>query len=142
MEYNIEKYINKFNNNYYQNLINQLRKNKSTKYINHLNSLIQNNIDTENVSETITMTEQNLSEDYVYRKQWNKLNIIHKKIKLKEFVNKLHTSSDNKKELLGKVLKMLASKKFNKNTDVNYDHVNGHIVSIPVLKIKDDKYYI
>lgn len=142
MEYNIDNYVNKFNNNYYQNLITQLEKNKSSKYINHLRQLIKNNIDTEQQSETITMTEQNLSEDYVYRKQWNKLNIIHKKIKLKEFVNKLHTSSDNKKELLGKVLKMLASKKFNKNSNVNYDHVNGHIVSIPILKFKDDKYYI
>jgi predicted metal-dependent TIM-barrel fold hydrolase len=142
MEYNIDNYVNRFNNNYYQNLIIQYEKNKSTKYINHLKKLIQNNIDSEIVSESITMTEKNLSEDYVYRKQWNKLNIIHKKIKLKEFVNKLHTSSDNKKELLGKVLKMLVSKNFNKNNDVNYDHVNGHIVSIPILKFKDDKYYI
>jgi predicted metal-dependent TIM-barrel fold hydrolase len=140
MEYTIDNYVNKYNNIYYNNLVQQLKKNNNTKYVKHIESKINN--ESEKMSETVTITEQNISEDYVYRKQWNKLNIIHKKIKLKEFVNSLHTSSDNKKELTGKFLKLLASKKLNKNSDINYDYINGHIVSIPILKIKDNRYYI
>ena len=44
---------------------------------------------TEQPADLLTETEGNYSEDFVYKKPWNKMNIIHKKIKMEEFVNNL-----------------------------------------------------
>ena len=52
-------------------------------------------------SEVATDTDPFYSEDFVYKKPWNKMNIIHKKIKLEEFINNLLIEDDEIKKHLG-----------------------------------------
>ncbi len=90
-----------------------------------------------------TDTETQYSEDFVYRKPWNKLNIIHKKIKMEEFVNNLKIDDlEIKKHLKNQFVMMIKNKQLTKKTDVEYDAINGKIISVPSLKYKNNKYNI
>ena len=90
-----------------------------------------------------TETEIKYSDEYVYKKPWNKLNSIHKIIKVKEFIDSLNTNDiDMKKKLKKQLVDMIKDKKLNKKTDVNYDINNGNIVAIPIIQYKDSKYII
>ncbi len=95
------------------------------------------------MTEGVTETEALYSEDFVYKKPWNKMNIIHKKIKLEEFVNNLDIEDfEMKKHLKSQFVTMLKNKKLTKKTEVEYDAVNGKIISIPSLKYKNNNYNI
>jgi hypothetical protein len=129
------------NNLYIQNLILELKKNKQ-EY-----SYLENNITSENetinTTTIITETDNNKSEDdYVYKKQWNKLNNIHKIIKLKEYVNNLDINNNEKPLLKNELIKLIKDKTLTKKYSVNYDDINCRIVSIPILQYKDNKYVI
>jgi hypothetical protein len=93
--------------------------------------------------QTVTETEGIYSEDFVYKKPWNKMNIIHKKIKMEEFVNGLSINdSEIKKHLKSQLVMMLKNKKLTKKNEVEYDSINGKIISIPALKYKNNNYNI
>jgi hypothetical protein len=122
---------------YYKNLETHAKKNNIPIKLPHVN-LIENNIkDTENdIIATATETETMYSEDFVYKKPWNKLNSIHKIIKVKEFINKLDMSDmEMKKHLINQFTTMIKNKQLTKKSDVEYDHISGNIISIPSLKI-------
>ena len=53
---------------------------------------VKNNIKLINNIEPLLTIESDIiySDEYIYKKPWNKLNNIHKIIKLKEFINTLH----------------------------------------------------
>lgn len=88
-------------------------------------------------------TEVTYSEDFVYKKPWNKLNIIHKKIKMEEFVNNLTIDDlEIKKLLKNQLVLMIKNKKLTKKNEVEYDATNGKIISIPSLKYKNNNYNI
>jgi len=98
--------------------------------------------ETENI-ESSESKELEFSEDYLYKKTWNKLSYVHKKIKLKEFVYKLPIKYEQDKiELVKTFCKLLKSKQLTKKNQVNYDKINGRVVSIPDLQYKDGKYFI
>lgn len=131
---------------YYENLLNVTNK------IDIENDWIKNLIDEYKNEINITETE-NLessekkdvaySEDYLYKKTWNKLSYIHKVIKLKEFVQKLPIKYDQDRNNLIKHLnKLVKLKKLTKKDQVNYDSVNGRVISIPDLQYKNGKYFI
>ena len=118
---------------YYKNLEIQAKKNNVTIKLPHVN-LIENNIKDTEIE--YTETETMYSEDFVYKKPWNKLNSIHKIIKIKEFINKLDISDmEMKKHLINQFTTMIKNKQLTKKSDVEYDHVSGNIISIPSLKI-------
>jgi hypothetical protein len=88
-------------------------------------------------------TEITYSEDFVYKKPWNKLNIIHKKIKMEEFVNNLTIDDlEIKKLLKNQLVLMIKNKQLTKKNEVEYDAINGKIISIPSLKYKNNNYNI
>ena len=109
--------LNIQNNNqkyYYQNLLD------ITNKLDIDNNWIKKNIN--NFTEEITITEsENLesseckdvmfSEDYLYKKKWNKLSNVHKIIKLKEFVKKLPIKKEEDVKELIKTLNYLVKKK-------------------------------
>jgi hypothetical protein len=99
-----------------------------------------------NSSDTNTLTEtENLvyTEDYIYKKEWNKLHNTHKIIKLREFVNKLNISNNSQKDNLKKdLIKLVKEKKLTKKEAVNYNSKKGLISSIPNLKFVNNKYEI
>jgi hypothetical protein len=129
---------------YYQNIETQASKNKIKVVLPKLNQatetpFIANNAPTDSITETETM----YSDEYIYRKPWNKLNSIHKIIKIKEFISNLESDDiDMKKKLKIKLVDMIKNKQLTKKTDINYDSTNGNIISIPILQYKESKYMI
>ena len=103
-------------------------------------------LNTENVDindSQLEVTETMYSEDFVYKKPWNKLNIVHKKIKMEEFVNNLTIDDlEIKKHLKNQLVLMIKNKKLTKKNEVEYDAINGKIISIPTLKYKNNNYNI
>ncbi len=120
---------------YYKNLEIQAKKNNINIKLPHIN-LIENNFKDTEIDIIATETETMYSEDFVYKKPWNKLNSIHKIIKVKEFINKLDISDmEMKKHLITQFTTMIKNKQLTKKSDVEYDHISGNIISIPSLKI-------
>jgi hypothetical protein len=131
---------------YYKNLEMYAKKHKieidlpEYKKIKDMSPIEDN---TEINTEPNTETEGLYSEDFVYKKPWNKMNIIHKKLKMEEFVNNLSIDDvDIKKHLKTQLVTMLKNKQLTKKNEVEYDATNGHIISIPSLKFKNNKYNI
>ena len=90
-----------------------------------------------------TETEVILTDDYIFKKPWNKLNSIHKVIKVKEFINNINMDDIEMKKLLkNQLVDMIKNKKLTKKSDIEYDHINGKIISIPSLQFKNNKYNI
>lgn len=131
---------------YYESLISQLKKNKmDSKYLENLLDKLNDNINDTEINTIITNTETEIKseDDYIYKKEWNKLNNIHKIIKIKEFVNNLPiTNSTIKQNLRNKLVELVKSKQLTKKKSVNYDIINCRIVNIPCLQLKDNKYVI
>ncbi len=136
---------------YYKNLEIYAKKHKidinipNYKMSKEICNIVQENDITEQntLTEALTETEGNYTEDFVYKKPWNKMNIIHKKIKLEEFVNNLDIDDlEMKKHLKSQFVSMLKNKKLTKKNEVEYDAVNGKIISIPSLKYKNNNYNI
>ena len=95
-------------------------------------------------TEVLTDTDNEViySDDSIFKKKWNKLNNIHKKIKIKQFINKLKIEDSNKKELIDALISLINKKYLTKQNSVNYDSLNGRIISIPNLKCTNDKYIV
>ena len=128
---------------YYKNLETYAKKHKID--INIPDYKMMKDISQENdinITDVITETET-YTEDFVYKKPWNKMNIVHKKLKLEEFVNNLDMDDlEMKKHLKSQFVSMLKNKKLTKKNEVEYDAVNGKIISIPSLKYKNNNYNI
>jgi hypothetical protein len=145
MEYNFEKIKVLLNIKYYKNLINVCNKNNinSSFLENKKNNLI-GQINNDNVSSgehNITETDiisENI--DYLYTKSWNKLNQIHKVIKIKEYINNLEINEHAKEELREQLIDMIKDKK--KKNKINYDEVKCKIINITSLVFVDGKYKI
>jgi len=157
MEYNFEKIKLLLNVKYYKNLINTCNK-------NNINSLFLENKKNELLNEDTNPTNQLLNEpkkstnssgneqsitetdiiseniDYLYAKPWNKLNQIHKIIKIKEFINNLEINEYDKEELREQLIDMIKDKK--KKNKINYDEVKCKIINISSLIFINGKYKI
>ncbi len=131
-------------NLYYKNIDIQAKKNKINVNIPKIAEEPVNIADiVENTTE-ITETEQtSITDDFVYKKPWNKLNSVHKAIKIKEFINTMTIDDiEMKKHLRNQLIDMIKKKKLTKKNDVEYDQVNGRILSIPALQYKNNNYNI
>ena len=142
MEFDFEKIKLLLNIKYYTNLINTCHKNNiesSFLEIKKNSLLLQNtNINILSDTEKSETVEKSENIDYLYTKSWNKLNQIHKVIKIKEFINSLEIKENDKEELRENLIDMLKDKK-NKNK-INYDDVKCKIINIPLLTFIDGKY--
>ena len=126
----IEKYINLNKKYYYSNLVKNL-KNDEKFFINNLIKTLDNSI---NVNNLLTVTETEKTEDdYLYKKPWNRLNMVHKIIKIKEFINNMDISLENKNNLIQKMTLMIKNKKLQKVSDVEYNPELMKIISVNCL---------
>jgi hypothetical protein len=134
---------------YYESLLYNLSQN-NLNYIwlnNYYDSLVNiNKTDTEKIIDT--HGEKNIdisnveSDKYLYTKSWSKLNVIHKKLKIKEFVNNLQINCDiDRKQLLDKLNELIKLKILTKKDAVNYDEINGKIISLSNLQYNNNKYH-
>ena len=144
---NIDILKKKLEIKYYNALIKTL-KNNNMNY-DRLNDIVLKL--NENIMETIDETEevpvtnekplQIFTDDTLYKKPWNKLNSIHKILKIKEFVNSLNIKSPQEKESLkDELVNLIKLKVLTKKETINYDEDNGKINSLINLQYKNGKY--
>jgi len=125
---------------YYKSIQSTLSKNN----INYtwLDDIINNIINEK--QETITKSETDSNEsahEDLYKKPWNKLNAIHKIIKIKEYINNIkNITNDERVELRDKLCELVRTKVLSKKEKVNYDSDKGKIISLINLEYKDGKY--
>ena len=125
---------------YYKSIHTTLTKNN----INYpwLDDIINNMI--EKKQDTITKSETDSNEsthEDLYKKPWNKLNAIHKIIKIKEYINNIkNITNEERIELRDKLCDLVRMKVLSKKEKVNYDSVKGKIISLINLEYKDGKY--
>lgn len=83
-----------------------------------------------------------------YQLPWNKLKLIHKQMKITEYINNLtypkkidnNLIEKNKKKLIKKILEGFKNKKFNKNkNEVTYDSNNMQITKLDFLSYNKKK---
>lgn len=119
---------NEINTDILFEIVNKLSETKELKKNSSSSSL--SNSDTNN-------------DDYLYQKSWIKLNFIHKKIKIKEFVNTLEITDENEKQIIkDKLVSLVDTKILTKKDTVIYDSVKAKVISIPLLQFKNGKYII
>jgi hypothetical protein len=145
-----------------ENNLESIQLNLKIKYLNNLvNGCSKINLNSDNIKKIIAeLTDQELDSftatekvyeteriiesekiDYLYLKPWVKLTLIHKIIKIKEFVNSLDLSSENEiDELKDKLIELIKNKTI--KTKVNYDQTKGKIISISHLSFENGKYII
>ena len=130
----------------YLKYLNNLKTGSNKLLINldKLNSKINDlsviNTNSETFTEKNIITEKNLlseSTDYLFLKQWSKLNKIHKIIKIKEFIKTLECNQDDKEQIQDEIIEIV--KNFNK-FKITYDEKKGRIISIPTLTFSNGKY--
>lgn len=150
----IDSLINNLNVKYYNNLNSYLTKTKLnidsdwlTDYIKELDN-INTETETRKTSETTESEIKDKKEirsiftnEGVYNKPWQKLNQIHKVLKIKEFVNNLSNISDeDKKKLSENLVELVKNKILTKKENVVYDDDNCKVIGIKNLKYENNKY--
>lgn len=124
-------------------ILTKLLKDQETIFKLESETNIQN--ESETVSATFTTNANILSEssEYYYLKPWNKLTLIHKIIKTKEFVNNLNiTNIEEKEKIKESLVEIIRHKSINKTNKINYDSIKGKIISISCLTLINGKYEI
>tara|TARA_B110000902_G_scaffold266078_1_gene352450 strand:- start:2463 stop:2903 length:441 start_codon:yes stop_codon:yes gene_type:complete len=140
-------YQNKINLSYYINLKKYNTDSTVEKVINEKISKIQIILKETNDSvneEKILILESKLSETeegYFY-KPWNKMSLVHKIIKLKEYVSDLELENNTKIKLISYLKDALKKKKITKNDQVIYNISKAKIISIPKLELSNNKFSI
>nr|QFG74503.1 MAG: hypothetical protein [Megaviridae environmental sample] len=123
--------LNTIKKKYYNNLLHLAEKKKDNNFIYYLNNILKSDEYNDVTSDIL------YSEDYIYKKNWNKLNNIHKMIKIKEYINNnLNLSNNEKNTLVDQFEELIKSKKLKKN-DIFYDVNNAKILSIDILNLKN-----
>jgi len=104
---------------------------------------IKKNISSNSLTNTESPTGTKFSDDYLYQKPWNKLTVIHKIIKVKEFVNQLLIVNEKDKQTIkDNLIELVKNKTLTKKDTVIYDSNKFKIISIPILKFENGKYTI
>jgi len=152
----IELINNKMEIKYYKSLVNTLKKMEINEIWlnNHLQNLYDKLPQENKLSETNTEKKdlnsssetdnhkQIFADDDLYKKSWQKLNSIHKILKVKEFINNLKMDSEKDKiKLKDELVELIKDKVLTKKENVKYDELNGKIISLPNLQYKDGKYF-
>jgi hypothetical protein len=123
-------------NNHIKKLYDQLpQENKLSETITDKKKDVNSSSETEN-------HKQIFADEDLYKKSWQKLNSIHKILKVKEFINNLKMDSEKDKiKLKDKLVELIKDKVLTKKENVKYDEINGKIISLPNLQYKDGKYF-
>jgi len=144
----LESLINSMKIKYIDNLIVNSDDVNNTNTLQNILEKTQisiNEIKNSELSDTILTKNTDVdeySDDYLYRKPWSKLSVIHKVIKVKEFVKKLIIQKDEDREKLKDTLiSLINTKVLTKKEMVKYDIQNGRIIGIPNLKYSEGKYF-
>ena len=127
---------------YYKNIESQAKKSKITLNLPDQINVVDDVQNSECNTETLKSETQSVTDDYMYKKPWNKLNSIHKIIKIKEFVETMTIDNDMKKHLKSHLSDMIKKKQLTKKNDVEYDHINSKVIAVPSLQCKNNVYSV
>jgi hypothetical protein len=116
----IKNYINK---NYNSELLKLSKHHNNINFTNYLQNKISENEKHVSDSETV------YSDDFIFKKNWSKLHLTHKIIKIKQYVNSKIQDKLKKKEVNDKLTVLVKTKKL-LNKDVYYDVNNAKIIKI------------
>jgi hypothetical protein len=117
---------------------------KNMYYSNLLLAANNENIDPElikilniekEIHSDVNLSENNVTEsnNFLYQKPWTKLNLIHKVIKIKEYLLSMGVEdSDTRSNMKDDIITMIKEKK----TKINYDPQTLKILEIPGFKLK------
>jgi len=143
----LDFYQNNINLSYYINLKKYNTDSTVEKVINEkiskLQIILKETNDSVNEEKNLIL-ESKLSETeegYFY-KPWNKMSIVHKIIKLKEYVSDLELENNTKIKLISYLKDALKKKKITKNDQVIYNISKAKIISIPKLELSNNKFSI
>jgi hypothetical protein len=143
---------------YYKSILSGINE-SNTNYLwlqSYCDKLIDKlNSDKEKLSETQTEKKnevslpietenhkQIFSDENLYKKSWVKLNPVHKILKIKEFVNNLKINSEKERaQFRDELIDLVKLKVLTKKEKVNYDEINGKIISLSDLQYKNEKYF-
>jgi len=127
----MENIVKKFDLIYYTNLKNYIIKNNlydNNKWIDISINQTRNNIDNIENSDTLTNKDSEVQNEIVeydinlYKKPWNKLNIIHKILKIKEYINNLNINdSIEKNNLIDQLVNLIKKKELTKKKKILYN---------------------
>jgi hypothetical protein len=143
----LENIIYKLRLKYYNNLLQSANKSNNLKWLEYCRDKLHIELSDsdDKISEAQNETndnKDNLSNENLYTKNWIKLNVVHKILKIKEFVNSLKIDSDIERNKIQNILiEMIKMKVLTKKEKVNYDVVSGKIISICDLQFIDGKYH-
>ena len=130
MEFN--NIITDFKNIYYSNLL-FAAKNMDPELIKILYNE-KEPVNKEYVDNNVNLSESNATEsnNFLYQKPWTKLNLIHKKIKIKEYLVSMGIDdSETRNNMQDDIIIMMKDKK----TKINYDSKSLKILEITGLKL-------
>lgn len=142
----LDNLINNFNISYYNNINKYLIKHNinNKTIVEHLSSLSSQQNETNTENESVTSSVSNVvanQDDFIYKKPWMKLNVVHKIIKMKEFVNNLNLSNEKERtKIKNELVELIKNKTITKKNTVNYDENQGTIISLKHLEYIDGNY--
>ena len=145
MDYESE--IDKIKNNFKVNFLRCVEEDcKDEEYINKVKDLIcyytnkEKDIDSINYYESNIQTRLGSLENLVYKRPWNKLDVIQKKIKLDEFVKEFFIIKNNSKDvIIKKLYKSFNDNKLNSSKFVHYEPLTSKILEIVNLTYNKEK---
>ena len=136
MEFN--NIITDFKNIYYSNLLFAANKEnidpELIKVLHNEKESINKELDKEQVDNNLNLSESNATEsnNFLYQKPWTKLNLIHKVIKIKEYLVSMGVDdSETRNNMKDDIITMIKDKK----TKINYDSKSLKILEITGLKL-------
>lgn len=151
----IENIKDKLKIKYYNSICKTLQKNNNTQdfdwFVKHFNNETESTLAPEpaqtlveeNVQVAVPVVTQEDNFDDMYKRPWNKLNIIHKILKMKQYVKSLNIKNeDESKELIDQLIVLLKNKNLTKKDKIEYDEKNGKIISVKDLQMKEGKFVI
>jgi hypothetical protein len=127
---NVDTIISNLNLQYYNNITQYMKKHEisNSAIISYFNKLNEKTTDSDSITKSDTCSAYDVN---LYKKPWTKLNIIHKIIKIKEYVDNMEKLSNNKKtEMKDELINLVKTKILTKKDKVNYDEINGFVISI------------
>jgi len=119
---NIKDYLQK---NYYTELLNLSNQHNNYNFSNYLESNLTENEKILSESETV------YSDDFIFKKSWSKLHLTHKLIKVKQYVNTIHSDKNERNILYKKISTMIKEKQI-PNKNIFYD-----VNTTKIIKIKN-----
>lgn len=143
---NIDIILNNLELKYYTSIQMTLLKNNTENkwienHINKLNGLVTSDTDSIKKNEVI-ISDQQSTDHNLFKKSWSKLNLIHKVIKIKEFVNNIKIDTEiDRENLKDELINLVKTKVLTKKDKIIYDEENGKIISLVNLQYKDGKYF-